>query len=108
NGGGGLDVYPERNFNDLSDRVGRIPRLDPFLRAFQYQYLSKAQDVSLDPHARIQVPLDLRHSESLTKEALIIGMQERFEVWNSERFSHYERDKIRAPIEDVEAKLADK
>ena len=61
-----------------------------------------------DPQGRIQIPLDLRQSESLTKEALIIGMQERFEVWNSERFSHYERDKIGAPIEDVEAKLAEK
>ena len=108
NGRGGLDVYPERNFNELSDRVGRLPRLDPFRRAFQYQYLSKAQDVILDPQGRIQVPLDLRQSESLTKDALIIGMQERFEVWNSERFSHYERDKIGAPIEDVEAKLARK
>jgi long-subunit acyl-CoA synthetase (AMP-forming) len=35
-------------------------------------------------------------------------MKEHFEVWNSERFSHYERDKIGAPIEDVEAKLAEK
>jgi len=108
NGRGGLDVHPERNFNELSDRIGRLPRLDPFRRAFQYQYLSRAQDVILDPQGRIQIPLDLRQSESLTKEALIIGMQERFEVWNSERFQHYERDKIGAPIEDIEAKLADK
>jgi Uncharacterized protein conserved in bacteria len=34
NGRGGLDVYPERNFNELSDRVGRLPRLDPFRRPF--------------------------------------------------------------------------
>ena len=80
NGRGGLDVHPERNFNDLAERIGRLPRLDPFRRAFQYQYMSKAQDVVLDPQGRIQIPLDLRQSESLTKEALIIGMQERFEV----------------------------
>src|SRR5215469_2531062 len=49
NGRGGLDVHPERNFNELSDRIGRLPRLDPFRRAFQYQYLSRAQDVILDP-----------------------------------------------------------
>src|SRR5262249_38014124 len=67
---GGLDVHPERNFNDLAERIGRLPRLDPFRRAFQYQYMSKAQDVVLDPQGRIQIPLDLRQSESLTKEAL--------------------------------------
>ena len=35
-------------------------------------------------------------------------MQEKFEIWNAERWTHFERDKVGAPIEDVEQKLADK
>lgn len=108
NGRGGLDVYPERGWRDLEERMGRLPRLDQFRRAFTYQYLSRGQDVMLDPQGRIQIPLDLRQAESLTRDVLIIGMQERFEVWNRERFAHYERDKVGAPIEDVEEKLAEK
>ncbi len=108
NGRGALDVYPERNWKELEERVNRLPRLDPFRRQFQYQYLSKGQDVTLDPQGRIQIPLDIRDSESLTKDVTIIGMQEKFEIWNAERWTHFERDKVGAPIEDVEQKLADK
>src|SRR6266478_200969 len=106
NGRGALDVYPERNWKDLEERVSRLPRLDSFRRTFQYQYLSKGQDVTLDPQGRIQIPLDIRESESLTKDVTIIGMQEKFEIWNAERWTHFERDKVGAPIEDVEQKLA--
>ena len=108
NGRGALDVYPERNWKDLEERVSRLPRLDSFRRTFQYQYLSKGQDVTLDPQGRIQIPLDIRESESLTKDVTIIGMQEKFEIWNAERWTHFERDKVGQPIEDVEQKLADK
>ena len=107
NGRGGLDVHPEVNWKELEERLSRMPKLSPDRRAFQYQYLSKGQDVTLDPQGRIQLPLDLRRSEALTKDVVLIGMQERFEVWNVERFGHYERDKFGSPIEDVEARLAD-
>ncbi len=107
NGRGALDVFPERNWKELEERVNRLPKLDPHRRQFQYQYLSKGQDVTLEPQGRIQIPLDIRQSESLAKDVIIIGMQERFEVWNSERWTHYERDKT-APIDELWEKLADK
>ncbi len=107
NGRGALDVFPERNWKELEERVNRLPKLDPHRRQFQYQYLSKGQDVTLDPQGRIQIPLDIRQSESLAKDVIIIGMQERFEVWNSDRWTHYERDKT-APIDELWEKLADK
>ena len=37
NGRGALDVYPERNWKELEERVSRLPRLDSFRRTFQYQ-----------------------------------------------------------------------
>ena len=64
--------------------------------------------MTLDPQGRIQIPLDIRESENLTKDVTIIGMQEKFEIWNAERWTHFERDKVGALIEDVEQKLADK
>ena len=41
NGHGGLDVYPERNGSDLSDRVGGLPGSIRSVALFQYQYLSE-------------------------------------------------------------------
>jgi len=105
--GNALDVYPERNWIELVERVNRLPRLDPHRRMYHYQYLSGGQDVTLDPQGRIQIPQDIRQSEGLMKDVLIIGMTEKFEVWNRERWPHFARDNS-MPLDQLLEELAKK
>jgi MraZ protein len=90
--GKGLDVYPLKSWEELEARVAALPSLDPDARQFRYSYLSLGQDVLLDPQGRIQITSDYRERAGLTKDVLIIGMQKMFEVWNAERWAHFERD----------------
>ena len=81
--GKGLDVYPLKSWEELEARVAALPTLDPDARQFRYSYLSLGQDV------------------------LIIGMQKMFEVWNAERWAHFERD-AGGGLDELRARLAAK
>ena len=103
----GLDVYPLKAWEDLEARVAGLPSLDPDARQFRYTYLSLGQDVLLDPQGRIQISSDYRERAGLVKDVLIIGMQTMFEVWNAERWAHFERDQP-GTLDELRARLATK
>jgi len=105
--GKGLDVYPLKSWEELEARVAALPSLDPDARQFRYSYLSLGQDVLLDPQGRIQITSDYRERAGLTKDVLIIGMQKMFEVWNAERWTHFERD-TGGGLDELRARLAAK
>jgi len=105
--GRGLDVYPLKEWEALESRVAAQASLDPDAREFRYSYLSMGQDVLLDTQGRVQITSDYRERAGLVKDVLIVGMQKMFEVWNAERWTHFERDHI-GPLDDVRTRLAAK
>ena len=105
--GKGLDVYPLKAWEDLEARVTTLPSQDPDAREFQYRYLSLGQDVLLDPQGRIQISSDYRERADLVKDVLVIGMSKMFEVWNAERWVHFERDRS-GTLDELRARLAAK
>jgi MraZ protein len=107
--GRGLDVYPLRSWEELEAKLDGLPRLDPDARRFRYRYLSRGQDVVLDPQGRIQVSSDYREQAGLVKDVVIIGMQKMFEVWDAERWAHFDRDGSDGDsVDEIRARLADK
>jgi transcriptional regulator MraZ len=103
----GLDVYPLKTWEELEARVAALPSLDRDVRQFRYTYLSLGQDVLLDPQGRIQVSSDYRERAGLEKDVLIIGMQKMFEVWNAERWAHFQRDQA-GTLDELQTRLAAK
>ncbi len=106
--GKGLEVYPLKSWEELEARVAALPSLDPDARQFRYTYLSLGQDVLLDPQGRIQISSDYRARAGLVKDVLIVGMQKMFEVWNTERWTHFERDSGGGTLDELRARLAAK
>ncbi len=103
-----LDVYPLRSWEDLEAKVAALPSLDPDARHFRYSYLSLGQDVILDPQGRIQISSDYREHAGLVKDVLIVGMQKTFEVWDVERWEHFQRDNGGVTMDELRARLAEK
>jgi MraZ protein len=55
------------------------------IEAFQYQYVSTAFTVEVDPKTgRIPVPPIYRSYANLTKDCLVISINEHLEIWNAE------------------------
>ncbi len=105
--GDGLDVYPLKLWQELEDKVSALPRLDPEKRQFRHLYLSRGLDVTLDSQGRIQIAQNYREAAALAKNVMIIGMTDYFEVWDSERWAHHDREQGGA-LEELYGKLAAK
>jgi MraZ protein len=105
--GTSLDVYPEDKWRELEERLNTLPKLDQDRRRFQHVYLSAGLDVVLDPHGRIQILQDYRERGALAKNVVIIGMMDHFEIWDEDRWSHYERENA-GPLDDLRERLAQK
>jgi MraZ protein len=105
--GNALEVHPLKMWHEIEARVNTLPRFDPDRRQLQYQYLSLAQDVTLDPQGRIQISPDYRGRVGLVKDVLVVGLTEKFEVWDAERWTHFQRDNG-GPLESLFERLAAK
>ena len=105
--GDALEVHPLKLWHAIEERVNALPRFDPDRRKIQYAYISLAQDVTLDPQGRIQIPAGYRERVGLVKDVLIIGLTEKFEVWDTERWAHFEREHG-GPLDDLFERLAGK
>ena len=105
--GNALDVYPERTWKELEDKVSDLPLLDPDRRKFQYLYLSGGKAVVLDPQGRIQIPQNYRERAGLVKDVEIVSMMTYFEIWDKERWTHFQRDNA-GPLDDLRERLASK
>ena len=102
-----LDVHPLKLWEELEQRIAALPKLDRDARQYRYAYLSRGLDVTLDPQGRIQISPDYRESSGLVKDVLVIGMTDHFEVWDVERWAHFQRDDG-GPLDDVRERLAAK
>jgi MraZ protein len=102
-----LEVHPQHLWQALRDKIRALPVFDPDRRALNYRYLSRGFDAAIDPQGRLLVPQEYRERVGLQKDVWIIGLEERFEVWDADRWAHFERDES-GPLDDVFARLAQK
>lgn len=79
-----LDVYTTYEWQKLNERISKMPSLKPEVQAFKRFYLSAGQKVEFDPQGRLLIPKLHRHHAQLESEILVVGMGQKFEIWNQE------------------------
>jgi MraZ protein len=62
-----------------------LPFKDPNAEALRRLIGGKSDRVSLDKAGRICIPEEMAKAVAIEKEALLVGMVDRFEIWNPER-----------------------
>ena len=85
-----LKIYPGSIWNKISEELQSLQGLDPIVRNLQWTILGNANVSSFNPKSRmlILVPSDLREYAEISKskKVSIIGMGNKFEVWNEENW----------------------
>lgn len=87
---GCLFLYQLSEWEKLATKVNDLPLTASSSRAFSRYLFSGAVEVSFDGLGRISVPDNLQKYAKLEKEAVIIGVMNRIEIWskgNWEKFS---------------------
>ena len=81
---GSLWIYPESVWQSVRDQVNNLPgvTLEPNHRLLQIKLVGAAAQVELDGNARISIPASHRSTCGLEKKAVLVGMGNKFELWN--------------------------
>jgi MraZ protein len=81
-----LTLYPEESWAAVEERLLELLRRQPSARANILAITSNAAEVSPDRQGRILVPQRLLAAAGLQEAALLVGVIDRIEIWNPERF----------------------
>ncbi|WP_055079311.1 division/cell wall cluster transcriptional repressor MraZ [Lagierella massiliensis] len=89
---GCLFVFPEEEWIEMDKKIKglRLSRKDA--RGIARLFYAGAIDVSLDKMGRVLLPGNLREYASLNKEAIVIGVSSRVEIWDKDRWQSYNDD----------------
>jgi len=81
-----LLIYPLSDWEEIEQKLMRLPSLNEHARRLQRLMVGYATDVELDGHGRLLLPPKLREFAHLDRAAMLIGQGTRFELWDEERW----------------------
>jgi MraZ protein len=84
-----LAAYPPSEWSRLESQLRALPAFSKPAKALTRLLTSRAVDCELDVQGRILLPAPLRLGAQLDREALVIGVLNRFEVWAPERWEAF-------------------
>lgn len=79
-----VQVLSLEEFENLRAQIKSLPAKNA--SALRYHVIATAVEVSPNASGRISIPQSLREIASLDKEAAVLGMDNRIEIWNKDRF----------------------
>ena len=87
-----LFVYSEVEWNKIMQRVGSLQFTKKNVRAFERTFVGGASQIEFDKQGRINITSPLVHYAGINKECVIIGVNERLEIWSLEEFNRYMKE----------------
>lgn len=87
-----LFVYPKSEWKVLEEKLRTLPLTNKDARAFIRFFFSGATECILDKQGRVLIPQNLREHSKLEKDAVIIGVSSRIEIWSKEEWADYNDD----------------
>ena len=86
-----LAIHTREGWDELSEKIGRLPIGDAGSRLFQRVIFGGAFEADLDRQGRVVVPAYLREEAGLADEAVIVGSRDHAEIWAPQRWDDYRR-----------------
>lgn len=81
-----LTLYPEATWAEVEGRLRELLRRQPSARSYVLGVTARAVEVIPDRQGRILVPQRLLESVGLSDSALLVGVIDRVEIWDPDRF----------------------
>jgi MraZ protein len=86
---GCLFGYSLAEWNKFEEKLKALPLTNKITRDFVRFFLSGAVEEETDKQGRFLLPANLREYASLTKDAVIIGVGTRIEIWDKKKWIEY-------------------
>ena len=98
-----LYLYPVEEWTKLADKLSHLPITQADARAFSRLMLGGASHAEIDSQGRVLIPDYLRAYAGIGEKAVIVGLYNRAEIWEEEKWQRY-----RASIEEKGDEIAER
>ena len=102
---GCLFLYPKLAWEQLIEKLSRLPLSQTDARSFTRHLSYGATEVALDGLGRILIPDFLRDFSCISTVCVVAGSLERIEIWDKKRFESYTAQ-INSRAEEIADKLS--
>ncbi len=101
-----LFVYPQAEWEKITEKIGQLPLGSADTRSFNRFFLSGAVEVEVDSVGRILVPDFLKEFAKLDSKVVLAGIHDRVEIWDDNRWTEYVA-RIETQADSLAEKLSD-
>ena len=84
-----LYVYSEKDWEKIVDKLNTLPFTKKDARIFIRSFFSGAAFIEVDRQGRINITSPLISYADLTKECVIIGANDRIEIWSKNEWDNF-------------------
>lgn len=81
-----LAIYPVETWEKFKEQVNKLSDLDESTLEFKRRLYTNATWGEFDSAGRVLIPKRFREYASLTKELIASGVDDHFEIWDSEKW----------------------
>ena len=103
---GCLWAYSRSEWEILAEKIALLPTTNPAARNFARFMFSSAFDSVPDRQGRVLVPQNLRDYAGITNETVVIGVMNRVEIWQPNKWSEV-LDAVEEDPDAIVAQLQD-
>lgn len=84
-----LTLYSQTEWARIFQRIVALDEFNQEQRNFQRSFLRGCTEIELDKTGRFLIPKTMLRYAGLEKEAILVGMGNRMEIWNPERYEEF-------------------
>ena len=95
---GCLMVFPRPEWEKFRERIAQLPMSAQWWKRI---FLGNAMDVDMDATGRVLISPELRQAAGITKDAMLLGMGEHFELWDKTTYEAKEAEAMQAGMPEA-------
>jgi MraZ protein len=95
---GCLMVFPRSEWEKFRDRIASLPMSAQWWKRI---FLGNAMDVEMDATGRVLISPELREAAGISKDAILLGMGNHFELWDKVTYDAQEAKAMQGEMPDV-------
>ena len=100
---GCLYILPQRAFEEMAEKLSTLPLTDKDSRSLLRHLVSNATNCEFDKQGRVLLTPSQKEHAGIIKDAIILGMINKIEIWGKEAYKEFESG---SDIELIEQHLA--
>ncbi len=83
---GCLNIYPQGEWQKCMRKMDQVQNKSHDFRELQRVIYANANEIDMDGSGRVLIPQELRETVGLQKNAVLIGHNDKFELWSEEEW----------------------